>query len=151
MRPLPPARSAPRRGFTLIELLIVIVVIGLLVGMVMPRIGRGIAGRELDRVTQTLMVDLQTASQVAARNRRPVRLRAVGTTGYEVVERANTSNKVVYRNYGTGSNAGASFSGIQDTDFFPNGMTSAARSIVVTVNGTSRTVQLTLIGHVRRN
>lgn len=150
--PMPaPAPARPRRrGFTVIEMAIVVVIIGLLAAMVIPRIGRGLAQRELERASQTLAVDLQNGPQLAARLRRPVLFRAVGTTGYELVDRAAPATRYVYRNFTTASRTGVSFGIANTLVFFPNGITSGARSYTVTVNGQTRTVTVTRIGHVRR-
>lgn len=153
MRPpmrTPAPAHAPRRGFTVIEMAIVVVIIGLLAAMVIPRIGRGLAQRELERMSQTLAVDLQNGPQLAARLRRPVLFRAVGTRGYELVDRATPTTRYVYRNFGTASNTGATFNIAPELVFFPNGLTSGTRSYTVTVNGRTRTVTVTRIGHVRR-
>lgn len=127
------------------------IIIGLLAAMVIPRIGRGIAQRQLDRAAQQLVVDLQTANQLAGRHRRPVRFRAVGTTGYEVVDRNTPDTTYIRRNLGAGSGTNATLSSFQSLDFYPNGLTSGTASLTVTLDGRTRTVSVSRVGHVRRN
>jgi type II secretion system protein H len=139
-----------RRGVTLIEMLIVMIIIGMMAAVVIPRVGRGLASRELDRVSQQLALDLRTASQLAGRHRRPVQFQAVGTTGYRVVDKATPASVYISRNFGAVSKANATFGNLSNLDFYPNGITSGAVSFTVTVNGKSRTVTVTRVGHVRR-
>ena len=150
------SRLQLRRGVTLVEVGVVMIIMGLIAAMIIPRIGSGIAGRELDRVSQQLVTDLRTAGQLATRHRRPVRFQAVGTTGYEIVDKATTTTSYVKRNFGAGS-GNASFATLPTLDFYPNGIVGATTSTVtfpvamtVTVNGKSRQVTMTRVGFVRR-
>lgn len=139
----------------MIELMMVVAIIGLLAMAVIPRIGRGIASRELDRVSQQLRADLQTAGQLAGRHRRPVRFQAVGSGGYEIVDKANTATKYVRRNFAGANSGSASFGTLPTLDFYPNGIVGAASAtfpvrMTVTANGQSREVTISRVGHVRR-
>jgi type II secretory pathway pseudopilin PulG len=146
-----------RRGVTLVEVGIVMIILGLLAAMMIPKIGRGIASRELDRVSQQLVTDLRTAGQLATRHRRPVRFQAVGTTGYEIVDKATTTRSYVKRNFGALSGANATFGTLPTLEFYPNGVVGTTSSSVtfpvsltVTVNGSSRQVTVSRVGYVRR-
>ena len=133
------------------------IIMGLIAAMTIPRIGRGIAGRELDRVSQQLVTDLRTAGQLAIRHRRPVRFQAVGTTGYEIVDKATPATAYVKRNFGAVSSANASFGTLPTLDFYPNGILGTTStgvtfpvSMTVSVNGSSRRVTVSRVGFVRR-
>ena len=146
-----------RRGLTLVEVGIVMIIMGLVAAMVIPRVGRGIAGRELDRISQQLVSDLRTGGQLAVRHRRPVRFQAVGTTGYEIVDKATPTKSYVKRNFGGASRGNATFATLPTIDFYPNGILGTTNStdvfplsMTVTVNGTSRRVTVSRVGYVRR-
>lgn len=128
-----------------------LIIVGLLMAMVIPRIGSGIAQRQLDRAAQQLQVDLQSASQLAARHRRPVRFRNSGM-GYELVDHATPTTVYVKRNLGTVSGVSATSMSFSPGTlvFYPNGITSSAGTYTVTVSGRTRTISVTRVGHVRR-
>ena len=133
------------------------IVMGLIAAMMIPKIGRGIAIRELDRVSQQLVTDLRSAGQLATRHRRPVRFEAVGTTGYQIVDKATTTKIYVKRNFGSVSGANATFGTLPTLEFYPNGIVGTTSSTVtfpvtltVTVNGSSRQVTVSRVGFVRR-
>lgn len=149
-------RLQPRRGVTLVEVGIVMIIMGLIAAMTIPRIGRGIASRELDRISQTMIVDLRAAGQLAVRHRRPVRFQAVGSTGYEVVDKATPTRSYIKRNFGGATRGNATFGTLPSIDFYPNGIVGSTSSITfpvtlsVTVNGSSRQVTVSRVGFVRR-
>lgn len=146
-----------RRGLTLVEVGIVMIIMGLVAAMVIPRVGRGIAGRELDRVSQQLVTDLRTAGQLAVRHRRPVRFQAVDRDGYEIVDKATATKSYVRRSFGAKSGANASFGRLPTLDFYPNGILGTPSSevsfpveLMVTVNESSRRVTVSRVGFIRR-
>src|SRR4051812_38686576 len=70
---LPRPALPSRRGTTLIEMMVVLVVLGVLIAVTMPKISRGVGQSRVDRASRIAMNDLRLASQLAARHRRPVR------------------------------------------------------------------------------
>lgn len=157
--PCPPARRPGlrlRRGLTLVEVGIVMILMGLVAAMIIPRVGRGIAGRELDRISQTMVVDLRAAGQLAVRHRRPVRFQSLGSTGYEVVDKATPTRSYIKRNFGGATRGNATLGTLPAIDFYPNGIVGSTSSttfpvtLSVTVNGSSRQVTVSRVGFVRR-
>ena len=149
-------RLTSRRGVTIVELAIVIIMLGIIAAMMVPKIGRGIASRELDRVSMQLATDLRAGGQLAMRHRRPVQFRAVGTTGYEIVDKATTTTSYLKRDFGSANGGSATFSNLPTLDFYPNGLLGVVTSgvtfpvtMTATVNGSSRTVVVTRVGYVR--
>lgn len=130
---------------------IVIVVLGLLAAMVIPRIGSGIAVRQLDRATNQLVVDLQSAGQLAGRHRKPVRFRQSGI-GYEVVDHAVPTTVYIKRALTSASGVNSSSVSVSPAQivFFPNGLLSAQGTVTITASGRTRTVSVSRVGHVRR-
>ena len=68
----------PRRGFTLIEVLIVITVVGILLGVAIPNVGRQVTRDRVHRSAMLVQGLLEEASLQAARRRAPVK---VGISG----------------------------------------------------------------------
>lgn len=130
---------------------IVIVVLGLLAAMVIPRIGRGIAQRQIDRAANQAAIDLQTASQLAGRHRKPVRFRTAGS-GYEVVDHAVPTTVYVKRTLASASGVNVSSVSLNPTQivFYPNGLTSAAGTLTISASGRTRVISVSRVGHVRR-
>lgn len=151
--PHPPAshRRRPRQGITLVEMAVVLVIMGLLAAMVIPRIGRGIAQRQLDRAADQAVVDLRSASQLAGRHRRPVRFRLSGV-GYEIIDHATPTTVYIKRRLNSASGISASSVSLSPTAivFYPNGLTSASGTLTIAASGRTRVISVSSVGHVRR-
>ena len=63
-----------RCGFTMIEVLVVITLIGIVLLMAMPAVGRSIAMTRVQRASAVMATDLKTAFAISAQQRRPVRV-----------------------------------------------------------------------------
>ncbi len=71
----PPSESRNDHGFTLIEVMVVLVVVGLLVTLVGLNLGGGGERRELEEVSRSLYLKMQTAAEEAVITNREVGLR----------------------------------------------------------------------------
>jgi len=146
-------RRPLRRGFTLIELLIVIVMIGVLLGVAIPSVGRSINRDRVQRSAVVVHSMLDEAGQLAGRLRRPVEVEFVAAT---------RSIRLVDRDSGTVLRS-RSFADDQDLraaiamtpsggiEIFPNGRGTAALTITLSGGNVSSTVTRTTTGIVRRN
>lgn len=67
-----PPKPAPRGGYSIVELFAVIVLIGLLVLIMVPRIGRGLTSSRVDRAASLIALMLERSFTLSARHRQPV-------------------------------------------------------------------------------
>lgn len=142
-----------RGGFTVIELLIVVVIVGVLAGVGLPRMGRVIAQDRVRRASMVVGADMERAFAYAQRMRRPVIIDFI-TTGqrYRMVDRSN--NQVLFRRTNEQlreySLTGSTWPNSRVT-VFPNGLSTGSFTITLTGRGFTRTIQVTRTGQVVRS
>ena len=146
-----PHSNRTRPAFTLVELLIVIVVLGLLASMGLPRMNQTIRQRRVIGATTALSADIEAAFSLAARQRRPIRLIYDSPSGeLRVTDRAAGT---VYRTRALLStseyNLGAAVMSPASIDLFPNGLASSPFNITLTNGAYSRQVAVTRTGLTR--
>ena len=152
MAPIPPPdrQLRPRSGFTLIELLIVIVMVGTLLSVALPRVARTM---QRDRVMRSALVVqsmLDEATQFAARLRVPVNVRF--TSGRLSVTNRTTGAVLRSRPFGAGQDlrATVTISPTGGVTIFPTGRASAALSVTLSGGDFTTVVSRTATGIVRR-
>ena len=138
-----------RAGFTLIEVLLIVVIIGLLVAFMVPRIGATIQHARVNRAANAIASDLELAFTMAARQRRPIRLNTTGTTTYTMSDRIGGTLRAT-RDLGAASEFKLDSSFTPATiNVFPSGVSTAALTVAVTANGYTRQVIMNRGGQIR--
>ena len=129
-----PLRGRDRRGFTLTESLIVVVVLGTMLSIGLPRANQGIRQRRVIAASNALNADIPNAFSVAARQRKPVSLSYDATSGeVRVTDRATGT---IYARRALRSTSEFSLESVTMTpasvQIFPNGVSSSAFTIRLT-------------------
>lgn len=139
-----------RLGFTLIEVLIVITIVGILLGVAIPRVGTSVRRDRVQRAAVVAQGVLDEAALFAARRRAPVNVTLSGTF-LRVTDRA-TGNVLRQRSFGAGEdlNAALTIDPAGGITIFPNGRSTAALSLTLSGSGESVVVSRTTTGILRR-
>jgi type II secretory pathway pseudopilin PulG len=141
----------------MIEMLIVIVAMGLISAVAIPKLGRQVSKYRLGRTTVVVAGDLEQALSMAARSRKPIRLTCCTGGMYTLTER-NTGTVRLTRNLVNDSDYGVRTltltpNSITIIDFYPSGLNSLGASGTATIAignaAGSRQIQLTPAGQVR--
>ncbi len=149
IRRVVPARSA-RTAFTLIEMLLVIVIVGALLAVAIPNVGRQVSRDRTNRAASVILGMLDEASQLAVRRRSPVTVTLSSGTLF-VRDRA-TNAILKQRTFSTNDlRATVVIRPTTGITIFPNGRANAALSVSVTGGGESALVTRTATGILRRN
>lgn len=150
MRPIH-TRLRQRLAFTLIELLIVMTIVGLLLGIAVPRIGTQINSDRANRSASAVFGMLDEAAQLAARRRAPVRVTLSSGT-VRITDRA-TGAALRTRSFGPASDLRGTvvFSPSAGITIFPTGRADAALLVTVTGGTATATVRRTATGILRRD
>lgn len=140
----------PRRGFSLIEVLMVVVLIGILLSVAIPSVGRQVTRDRVQRSAMVVQGMLDDAAAFAVRQRAPVEVTLSGGT-LLVTDRAS-GDVLRSRSFGPDQDLRATLAmtpagGIT---IFPNGRADNALSINLTGGGASQTVTRSTTGVVRR-
>ena len=139
-----------RTGFTLIEILIVVVLVGIILGVAIPRVGTSVRQDRVQRAAMVTQGMLDEAALFAARRRTPVNVTVSGSW-LEVRDRA-TGTVLRRRSFGAGQelNANLAISPNTGITIFPNGRSNSALRIALSGSGESVVVSRTTTGILRR-
>ncbi len=147
------ARSLARAGFTLFELLIVVAIIAILAAIAFPRIGESVARSKVAQAATVVVGDLEQASALAARSRRPVTILCdCANLTLLVRDRGLTDSVRVRRFLGTGSGLEVATMALSRDSvvIFPSGIVSDTLAVTLTSRtGYTRTVTLSRGGRPR--
>lgn len=144
-------RPRSRPGFSLIEILIVMVMVGVLLGVSVPRIGRQITRDRVLRSALVVQGMLDEATQFAARQRAPVNVSYDAGTGRLSVTDRDAGTVFRSRTFGSDQDLRASLRVLPTTiTIFPNGRSNAAQTIVLSGGDYTTTVTRSATGIVRR-
>jgi len=145
------SRSRPRGGFSLIELLLVMTIVGLLLGIAVPRIGTQINSDRAARSASAVMGMLDEAAQLSVRRRTPVTVTL--SSGTITVADRVTNAVLRRRSFGPESDlrGTVTFSPSAGISIFPNGRADAALTVTVSGGSATSTVTRTATGILRRN
>jgi type II secretion system protein H len=138
-------------GFSMLEMLVVLMIIGVLAGIAVPKISRSIRHERVNRASQVLVQDLQNGFAIAGRQRAPVRLTFTsGTQTYVFTDRATG---VVLQKRVMATGADYSLTSLTSTsntvDILPNGIGSTAFTVTLANGDYSRTVTASTAGFIR--
>ncbi|HEU4564845.1 MAG TPA: type II secretion system protein [Gemmatimonadaceae bacterium] len=154
MRIPPSSRGARRSGFTIIELLVVMIMVGVIATLSVGRISSFIVQSNVARAAQSIKNDLQSAFQLAARNRQPVRLTWNSSTmTFSITNRAQTQT---FRRVGLGTTSGYNLRAANVSvypssgyiEVFPNGLATDSFTVRISKGGFSKRIRMTRAGLV---
>lgn len=145
-------REAP--GFTLVEMLLVIVMIGLLAAMLMPKVSKITTHAKLNEAASVVAGDMEQAVGLAARLRKPVVISYVSGGKYTVRDRATSPGDTLRlsRDLGLKGDQGAYVIAFTPSavTVYPNGLVSPALLVrLTTLDNFSRHVTVSPAGLVR--
>ena len=129
-------------------------VIGILTAMMLPKIGRVVQASQVSRSITLVAADLERATSIAARYRRPMRLScACGSGTYSIADRTGGTVRLS-RNLRGDRDLGSMTLTFSQTpvDIFPNGVASITTpplTVRITAGTSTRAVTLTTAGQVR--
>jgi type II secretion system protein H len=142
---------ALRAGFSLIEMMVTVSMLGIMAGMVAPKVSKDISHSRVNSAARVVAVDLEQALSLAGRQRRPVRLVIDGSAKQiQLVDRVS-GQLISRRAFGATTEYKLySISGSPSTvDLLPQGVATASTIVTLSAGGYSRTVTMSRGGHVR--
>jgi type II secretion system protein H len=144
-------RGRSRAGFSMLEMLVVLIIIGLLVAISVPRMERVVRHERVNRAAQVLVADLQNGFAMAGRQRAPVRLTFTSSTKTYVFSDRATGTVFQTRVMDKQSEYALSSLTPSSTsiDVLPNGIGSSSFTVTLALGDYSRMVTASSAGFVR--
>jgi Tfp pilus assembly protein FimT len=136
-----------------VEIAIVIVVLGIIAAIGLPRLSEHARRVRVNQAAQVIAADLELASSLAARERRPIRLRVLGPpdASWYTLRLRDTTRVLLRRSLGQDSEwkMRRVIATPTTVDFFPGGVLSGPIRIEVSDRNYLRAVTVTRAGFVR--
>jgi prepilin-type N-terminal cleavage/methylation domain-containing protein len=150
-RKLGDRRTERIAGFSMLEMLIVLIIVGLLIMISIPKMARVMRHERVNRAAQVVVADLQNGFAMAGRQRAPVRLTFTPSTKtYVFTDRASGTVLQTRTMNNQSEFALSTLSGTPATiDVLPNGIGSASFSVTIAQGDYIRTVTASSAGFVR--
>jgi prepilin-type N-terminal cleavage/methylation domain-containing protein len=149
----PASRRVGRGGFTLIEMMIVVVVLGILGLIAIPRISKQVNESKIRQAASVVAGDLEQAVSLAARSRRPLVIRCDCPNRTLLLRDRGAADSVRLRrsfNVGSGLEVTTMTLTPDSVVVFPNGILSDTLAVRLDgPDGYTRTVTLSRAGRVR--
>lgn len=144
-------KAEGRAGFTLIELVLAMVMVALVVSIGAPRIGEAMRSTRTDRAVRTMVLDLEHALSMAARQRAPVRISQPAGTRRMEVRNAVDATLYLARDFGPGADFQVEFLTLEPSvvDIFPTGRASSPLTVTLRTGDMTRVVAMSTAGRVR--
>jgi len=138
-------------GFSMLEMLLVLIVLGVLVTISIPRVSRIMQHERVNRAAQIVAADLQNGFAIAGRQRTPVRLSVDGVAkSYTFSDR---SSGVILQTRVMNNSSEFALSALTTDaatiDVLPNGIASTPFVITVSQGDYSRRISASTAGFVR--
>lgn len=148
------ARRRPnvaRPGFSMLEMLVVMIIIGILVAIAIPKMATIVRHERVNRAAQVVVQDLQNGFAMAGRQRAPVRLTFYPSTKTYVFTDRATGKVLQSRTLATGTehSVTALTSTAGTVDVLPNGIGSVSFVVTLANGDYSREVRASSAGFVR--
>ena len=140
-----------RSGFSMLEMLVVLIIVGILAAITIPRFSRVMRHERVNRAAQVIVADLQNGFAMAGRQRAPVRLTFTASTMTYVFSDRATGTVFQTRIMDKRSEyALTTMTATPATvDVLPNGIGSTALTVTVAQGDYSRSVTASSAGFVR--
>jgi prepilin-type N-terminal cleavage/methylation domain-containing protein len=139
------------QGFTLIELMIVVVIVGLLLSVSIPSVGRQVSTDRANRSAAVILGMLDEAGQLAVRRSQPVTV--TFSSGTLNIADRGSGTVLKSRSFGGANDLKGTvvLNPSTGVTIFPNGRGSAALTVTVTGGSATATVSRTATGILRRD
>lgn len=154
---IPHRRPGPRPwrdGFTAIEMIIVVVIIGLMATVSMPRISRLVAETRIRKLQEIVASDIEVAFASAQREHKPITVTySTSTQVMSITDRVSgTVLKTRYLGQNTSmSTTAVTFSPSGGITIFPMGLATGTLTVTVSNGAYTRTITATRAGQVTKS
>jgi prepilin-type N-terminal cleavage/methylation domain-containing protein len=144
-------QSRRRSGFSMLELLVVVVIGGMMAKLSMGRIHDLMSHERVLHAATAIQNDLESAFQIAARNRQPIRIEwDASTQQISVKNRSGASfRKINLGQQSYGFLNGAVTVSSSPIEVYPNGLASDTLRITLTSNGFTKSLRMSRAGLVQ--
>lgn len=150
--PIGNKRMRSRDGFTLTELLIVLILVGVIGGFAVMRVGAMMEQTRVQRAASVVAADLKMAHSMAGRQRQPIQI-SIDEAGRAFRLRDYAVPATIYSEryfHAAGEYPVDSFQASETSLLvYPNGLAEGPLTITVAAGGRSRVITMTRAGQVR--